>query len=1121
MMNLFVKTLSLIALYIIASYVAWSMAMPPYFASVFWPAAGVSLGFVFLYGARLLPGVFLGAFLSFLLSPVGNDPNVEGLLAASFLGLGAATQAYLGAYLIKKFVRHNTQFQTLRSIVLFCVLGALSGVVASSIALGLFLQTDRIHIDGALTFWEAWFMGDALGIVLVAPMTVLALSWRDVSLRRFLAIFVPIFFCLIIVIGLFANLRGQDFREKQDRFAGSVEMVKREVFSKFSSYYEAVSAIQSFYKSSENINHQEFSTFVEYTLLQNPDIHALAWVPYVSHKDKERFLQAGRKIYGDNFRIRSVVYKDGSDDIDAAVYMPVLYAEPYEEVKPYIGIDLWSDIQRRKALEHAKDSDAVSASEPISFMNAGDAQGLGFILAAPIYDHYHPYPNIKNTGHAGFKGAVVGAFYYHEAVEDIMNSWRDRGIELRIEVELDGEMSIVYQSQDNNSDKSVVDGFVIDVPYDFAGQKWILHFYMNHVHFNDNLNLSIWYALVIGLVFLSFSSMFLMALTGQSAAMKELVDEKTAELSDKNKFLNVVMDTVPDMIFVKDSEFKIVQANQAFFDKYSPDIREGIIGTTGLEQFPKNERKGYLINDKIALEEGFSETQEFITDYQGEVRTLETRKQRFYDEDNKAFLMGYARDVTDLLSTQQKLETILDTTADGLITIDESGTIETYNKACEDIFGYDAEVAIGKNIDMLIPEYHKSHADFLKHGDHVVSQNRSQLEATRQDLSRFPIDISIAEVKLGSRRIFSAVIRDISEKKKAEELALQITQIFNSAIIEFYIFDAETMEFVFVNNGAINNMGYSEDELLGHRPSDFVEAYADEEFAVMAEKLLSGESERVDFDMRHKRKDGSYYDVAANLQLTTFNGRPAFIASMLDITERNKVTQELKRSNKELESFAYVTSHDLKAPLRHVSMSASFFKDEYADKLDEKSMELLDVMISGANRMQNMIESLLRYSRVGRDGVELKDVDLADVLDVVLENLSDDINDNHANVNVGTLPVVGADRYLMIQLFQNLIQNALKYSKADEAPIITLAYEEEKAFFKFSVADNGIGIDPTYSDKIFQIFQRLHRDNEYNGVGIGLSICQRIIEFHGGSITLDKDYEGGAKFDFTLPKVFY
>ncbi|MGZ5243082.1 MAG: GAF domain-containing sensor histidine kinase [Bacteroidia bacterium] len=232
-----------------------------------------------------------------------------------------------------------------------------------------------------------------------------------------------------------------------------------------------------------------------------------------------------------------------------------------------------------------------------------------------------------------------------------------------------------------------------------------------------------------------------------------------------------------------------------------------------------------------------------------------------------------------------------------------------------------------------------------------------------------------------------------------------------------------------------------------------------------------------------------------------------------ELTISNK---ELTRSNLDLEQFAYISSHDLKEPLRMVSMYAQLFSEKYARKLDEDGKEYLAYLMEGAERMEALINDVLNYSRVGRENNGRQDIALNEVVGNSIKNLQTLIEKNQAEITVGELPVVNAISSQMMQLFQNLIENAIKFRR-DENPKININAVKEDDKWLFSVADNGIGIDPVYEDKIFQLFQRLHTREQYPGTGIGLAICKKIVEQYNGKIWVESKVGEGTTFYFTLP----
>jgi signal transduction histidine kinase len=235
---------------------------------------------------------------------------------------------------------------------------------------------------------------------------------------------------------------------------------------------------------------------------------------------------------------------------------------------------------------------------------------------------------------------------------------------------------------------------------------------------------------------------------------------------------------------------------------------------------------------------------------------------------------------------------------------------------------------------------------------------------------------------------------------------------------------------------------------------------------------------------------------------------------------REELTQrahELQRSNAELEQFAYVASHDLQEPLRKVASFCQMLERRYGDQLDERGHQYIAFAVDGAKRMQDLINDLLAFSRVGRLTDEQVDVDLGAVVEEIRGELGGAIEETGARVDVGPLPTVRGDRSLLAAVFRNLIANAIKF-RGDDPPVVRISALRDEGAWDFTVADNGIGIDDEYAERIFVIFQRLHTRAVYEGTGIGLAVCRKIIEYHGGRIWLQSsDGLGGATFRFTLP----
>jgi PAS domain S-box-containing protein len=336
--------------------------------------------------------------------------------------------------------------------------------------------------------------------------------------------------------------------------------------------------------------------------------------------------------------------------------------------------------------------------------------------------------------------------------------------------------------------------------------------------------------------------------------------------------------------------------------------------------------------------------------------------------------------------------------------------------------------------------------------------------------------------------------------------------------------------FVRVNRSLCEILGYRQTELLGRHVKDVSHPEDRDVTDADRARIRAGELDQARFEKRYLRRDGSvvWCDLAIALVRDVF-GMPLYeIAVFDDITERKKseaalqaAHEELKRSNAELEQFAYVASHDLQEPLRMVASYTQLLGRRYQAKLDQDAREFMSYIVDGATRMKQLIEDLLAYSRVGTKGQEFKPVALEAPLRRALFNLRAGIEEAGAAVTYDPLPTVHGDEVQLGQLLQNLVGNALKF-RSNSVPRIHIGVSEKNSEYQIEVRDNGIGIEPQYFERIFMVFQRLHNKGEYPGTGIGLAICKKVVERHGGRIWVESRAaqvpNAGSSFYFTLNK---
>ena len=355
---------------------------------------------------------------------------------------------------------------------------------------------------------------------------------------------------------------------------------------------------------------------------------------------------------------------------------------------------------------------------------------------------------------------------------------------------------------------------------------------------------------------------------------------------------------------------------------------------------------------------------------------------------------------------------------------------------------------------------------------------------------------------------------DVTERGQAEERFRLVVEGAPNAMLKV---DCRRV-IDLVNRRAEELFGYTREELIGQSIEVLIpERFRAAEPGHMAAFLVDPNARSMGGgrEFYGLRKDGSEVPIEIGLSPIEMPDGLSTLASIVDITEHKRAEDNLRRSNAELEQFAYVASHDLQEPLRMVASYTGLLEQRYKGKLDAKADKYIHYAVDGAKRMQGLIRDLLDFSRVGSQGKPLAGVASKSVVRSVLEMLAHAIRDANAHVEITTLPTVLADEGQLRQLFQNLIGNALKF-RGEAAPLILIQAVRRKTHWLFSVTDNGIGMDMKYAERVFQMFQRLHSRDKYEGTGIGLAISKRIVERHGGQIWIESALGSGTTFFFTL-----
>lgn len=477
--------------------------------------------------------------------------------------------------------------------------------------------------------------------------------------------------------------------------------------------------------------------------------------------------------------------------------------------------------------------------------------------------------------------------------------------------------------------------------------------------------------------------------------------------------------------------------------------------------------------------------------------------------------------------TNTRLAAIVESSADAIIGKSLDSVVTSWNSGAQKVFGYSGDEMVGQSIKRLIPADRMSEEDEIiskiKRGEQVEHYETVRL---RKDGQVIHVAVTVSPIRDARGRIVGAskMARDITERRKIEEqLRISHKEItdLKSALDEHAIVAITDPHgrITYVNDKFCEISQYSRQELIGrdhriinsgHHPMEFIRGLW---MTITHGDVWHGE-------IKNKAKDGSFYWVDTTIvPFRDEHGKlRQFVAIRADITARKaaeeavqKQAAELARSNRDLEQFAYVASHDLQEPLRAVGGCLQVLKRRYQGQLDARADELIGHSVDGATRMQTLIEGLLSFSRVGTKGRNFQPVDCEEALEEALKNLTKSIKESDAVITRDSLPTLRGDPTQLVLLFQNLIGNAIKF-RGEKAPRVHVGAARDERGLTVSIRDNGIGIDPQYSERVFVIFQRLHTRNEYPGTGIGLAICKKIMERHGGSIAVESSLGNGCTF---------
>jgi len=616
-------------------------------------------------------------------------------------------------------------------------------------------------------------------------------------------------------------------------------------------------------------------------------------------------------------------------------------------------------------------------------------------------------------------------------------------------------------------------------------------------------------------------------IVGGVNVLVDITDRKNAEIEAREQF-RAIIETTPECVKIVAPDGTLLFMNPRGLGMAGAASAEAIVGTTVYDLIAPEDRERFReFNERICRGEKGSMEFDLVT-LQGVRRNMESHAAPLRHVDGSTVQLAVTHEISERKRAERAgllLSAIVDSSDDAIISKDLNGIITSWNKSAERLFGYTAAEAIGQPVTMLIPgdrlDEEPAILSRLRRGERV---DHFETIRRRKDGTLLDISLTISPVRDAGGTIVGAskIARDISDRKRAEIMLraseARFRQLADSMPHIVWTADAEG-HIDYFNDRWYEFTGYSRDsqslstwETILH-PDD-VSRWRE----VWAAAVDSGGAYSIECRFWDGRQYRWRWFLARAVAIRDGADRIVkWFGTCTDIDDRKRVEEDLLRANQDLEQFAFSASHDLQEPLRTVKIYTELLAQRYGEGFDEDARQCMQYLQSAASRMETLLRDLLTYTQLMKLGMATETADANEALQAALANLAFAIAQSGATIDSGPLPSVKVHSTHLQQLFQNLIGNAIKYRSPERAPSITVRAEHDNGQWIFAVSDNGIGIAPEYKETVFVIFKRLHGGDQYSGSGIGLAICQRIVERYHGRIWVESEPGVGSTFRWTLP----
>ena len=841
---------------------------------------------------------------------------------------------------------------------------------------------------------------------------------------------------------------------------------------------ERLLSVRSFFAASVWVEREEFRAFAAQPLARHKALRALLWAPRIAAESRAAFEARMQQEGLADYRIAG---REPQSETRREVFVPVAYSESRTagDVVRF-GVDLALDPGAVEAMTQARESGKAVATGAVELPEAAGG-GVGI----RVFLHVQPNPTQTTPLPAqpgGPPGFAVAVLELDALVGEALEQLSMESVELSL-YDLwapSGRGLLAHRGPADAARDAAGTWRPVTRQLFVGGRTWEVACSPTREFFAVRRTWQAWGVLVLGPLFTALVTLYVASYVGRTMRVERLVDERTAALRKANErlesevavreqaeadleresgLLRALTDNMPDYIYVKDTQSRFVLLNKAQARLLGVEDRAAVVGKTDFEFFPREFAERYYADERAILASGEPMVghEEPVVDPSGQTRWVSTTKVPLRDSDGAITgLVGISRDMTEHREAEEALAW-------------EAGVNEAL-----------AELARAL---LSVEEIEGISAVVLEHARRLTDSGLGYVGYIDPDTGYLVVPTLTRE------------IWDTCQVAGKDTVFRNFTGLWGSVLTE--------------RRPVMTNTPQDHPRWrgtpAGHMTIErFLAAPATIGTLLVGQVAVANASrDYTERDLRVVERLSDLYAIA--------------VWRYRAEAELARTADELERSNRELEQFAYVASHDLQEPLRMVSSFVQLLARRYEGQLDADADEFVAYAVDGASRMRQLIEDLLAFSRVGTRAQPLEPTDVEAVVAEALANLAARIAESGAEITHDPLPTVLADRNQLVQVFQNLVSNAIRF-RGDASPRAHIWAEEREDEWEIAVRDNGIGLEPRHAERIFEIFKRLHTREEYPGTGIGLAICKKTIERHGGRIWVESQPGQGATFRFTLPK---